>query len=73
MEEEDEDKILLRREYKKHIQNIKKSRTREKHFKYKNIGYTEALENYEDDIKYFSILFGYLERKQDNETNLNET
>lgn len=62
MEEDsdNEERILLSKEYQRHLEEIEKAEVREEHFYYKNLGYTECLENYGNDIEILSVLFGYI-------------
>lgn len=63
-ESDNEEQILLSREYQRHLEEIKKVEIREEHFYYKNVGYSECLETYQNDLENFSVLFGYILEKE---------
>ncbi|KAK6090439.1 hypothetical protein P3W45_000536 [Vairimorpha bombi] len=64
-ESDDEDKILLEREYIKYISHINKIRDMDDHQKYKDIGYTEAYKRFNKNNNLVRVLIGYLKSKKE--------
>lgn len=55
----DEEKILLEREYARHLGAIEKSETRERHFRLKEEGYNLSIDRLDHDL--VCVFLGYVE------------
>lgn len=60
MSESEEEKILLEREYMKHIENIEKSEMMQRHFELKEVGYNLSVDALHND-GIISVFLGYIE------------
>ncbi|KAF9762679.1 hypothetical protein NGRA_1836 [Nosema granulosis] len=57
---DDEEKLLLAREYEKYLKDIETAETRERHYHFKEIGYNEAFSKYGEDLEYLGVIFGFI-------------
>ncbi|CAD27048.2 hypothetical protein [Encephalitozoon cuniculi GB-M1] len=56
-----EEKILIEREYSKHLEGIEKARMRERHFEMKDRGYSLSVGLLGDKTDIVSVFLGYIE------------
>lgn len=56
-----EERILIEREYVKHLERIEKATVRERHFEMKDVGYTRALNLLGSGAKVVPVFLGYIE------------